>query len=79
MPADREEIAGQRAKRLDLLAEGLGGVNVEESLRVRQENGDFRDGLKNARLVVRMHDGDEERVGPKTRVHRVGLDIAASW
>ena len=64
VPAEGNEVPGDLPQRLDLLAEGLGGVGMEKRLAAGHDLANFLDGLQHARLVVGMHHGNQERIGP---------------
>src|SRR3989442_1591833 len=48
----------------------LGGVAVEEDAAFTADFADFGDGLQHANLVVRRHDGDQDRLGVDRALQR---------
>ena len=60
MAADREKVAIQSPEFPDFFAERLCRVDMEKSVRLGNQRGDFQHGLKDARLVIRVHDRDQQ-------------------
>ena len=57
-------------------ADRLHGVGVEEQVGFGGDAPDFCEGLNGAELVVRVHDGDQHRVGPNGPAKFVQIDQA---
>ncbi len=75
MAANRQEVASELSKCLDLFAEGLRRIDMKERLRVGQQLGDLNDRLQHTCLVVRMHHRHQQRLRSKSLLHREWFNV----